>query len=118
MSAGSVWAAPRTGELRDYEDPAGTPELKETQKPSLECGICPLQNGDFATEPPHGTISSAPLSSVKSGEVEVWHLQPKKSSISWLLGLCRGNSEPWESKFKDNKKPQPCQNETKREHKD
>lgn len=114
-----MWTAPGPGELRDYKDPEGTPELKETQKPSLECGICPLLDGPFgnSAEPPHGTISSPPLSSVKSGEVEVWHLQPKilRFHGHWVYPekLNPGNSEPWECKFKDNKEPQPCQNETK-----
>lgn len=86
---------------------------------SLECGICPLLNGPFgnyATEPSGGTISPPPYStffpSVRSGEAEVWHLQPKilKFRGYWVYpGKSNPeNSEPWQSKLKDNKEPQPC----------
>lgn len=64
--------------------------------------------------------------SVKSEEAEVWHLQPKilKFHGYWVYPEKSnpGNSEPWQSKLKDNKEPQLCPTtmpeQNQREHKD
>lgn len=110
MSAG------RCGQHQDQENWGTTRILQEHQslrKHGSKSWVWDLSTPEWAPTWHHLLTTLFNIfPSVKSGEAEVWHLQPKifKFHGYWVYPETSnpGNSEPWQSKLKDNKEPQLC----------